>query len=171
MKYWLERLDQRILYRLQAVHTIENKKTGEKTMHLQVIDAADIFILRYLVDFYESGSMVIKEINSKKYFWAHYDSILEELPILHIRKEAVASRFKKYENLGLIEIPPVQHGIDYYIEDGKCKKRWGTYSYFRFTDLMQQCLKPKDIKKKEKSLKLNEETNIIEFKKSPSNVK
>jgi hypothetical protein len=143
-KWWLNGLDQRILNRLTAVNCIENKKTGKKIKQLQYIDCNDLFILKYLVDFYESGNMITKVINGKEYFWVHYSTVLEDFPILHIKKEALALRFKKYKNLGLIEIPMLQQGWDECQEKGKTKKRWGTYSYFRFTDLFIQCIKPKD---------------------------
>ncbi|KZL89157.1 conserved phage C-terminal domain-containing protein [Clostridium magnum] len=58
---------------------------------LDVIDAA---LLRYFVDFKDSGTMVKETIEGELYYWLHYEGILKELPILALKKDSVYRRLK-----------------------------------------------------------------------------
>lgn len=61
----------------------------------------DLLILRYFVDFKDSGNMTTKVINNEIYYWVQYDKIKSELPILNIKKDMV---YRKLKNLADIDI-------------------------------------------------------------------
>lgn len=67
------------------------------------LDVNDLLILNLLADF--PNRMSVKKImkDDKVFFWASYDEILKELPILNIKKHALSNRFDKLEKLKLIE--------------------------------------------------------------------
>lgn len=58
---------------------------------LDVIDAA---LLRYFVDFKDSGTMVKETIEGELYYWLKYEGIMKELPILDLKKDSIYRRFK-----------------------------------------------------------------------------
>ena len=55
----------------------------------------DLAVLRFLVDFKDSGKLQKKFINGEEYIWINYDIILKEYPILNIKKRALAVRMKR----------------------------------------------------------------------------
>ncbi|MCK9281507.1 MAG: hypothetical protein M0P71_12855 [Melioribacteraceae bacterium] len=85
------------------------------------LDSADAVIIRFLIDFFHTEKMKKLEVNGARYFWVHYKTILEEIPILNIAKAALANRFKKYVDCNL---------MDFYLE----KSAQGTYTYYRFIE-------------------------------------
>jgi hypothetical protein len=91
------------------------------------LDCADAVIIRFIVDFYHSEQMKKVEINNTHFFWIHYKTVLEELPILSINKEALATRFKKYVMCGLMR---------FHLE----KTSQGTYTYYNFVENMYEKL-------------------------------
>ncbi|WP_288479943.1 conserved phage C-terminal domain-containing protein [uncultured Clostridium sp.] len=56
------------------------------------LDDKDLSILRYFIDFKDSGSMSIKIIDDKPYYWVKYEALLNELPILGIKSKDVLRR-------------------------------------------------------------------------------
>lgn len=81
------------------------------------LDAVDALILRYFVDFKDSGEMVIETVNNKPYYWIKYDSLIESIPIIKIRsKDVLRRRLKKLEDVGIL--------IHYQ------KKQGGNYSFY-----------------------------------------
>lgn len=90
------------------------------------LDCLDAVILRYIIDFWQTGKMQIfpednvhKNSSPNEYFWMNYSTIINELPILAIEKQALSKRMKKFVVCGLLN-----------------KRLWkysgGTYTYFRF---------------------------------------
>ena len=60
------------------------------------LDDKDLSILRYFIDFKDSGKMVMKIINDKPFYWLKSDALIEELPILGIKsKDVLRRRLKK----------------------------------------------------------------------------
>ena len=81
------------------------------------LDAVDALILRYFVDFKDSGDMVIEIVNNKPYYWVKYDKLMESIPIINLKsKDALRRRFKKLENSKVL--------IHFQ------KKRGGNYSFY-----------------------------------------
>lgn len=68
------------------------------------MDGTDAIILRWFVDFWQSGKMARVERNGKTYLWVSYKSCLEDIPIIRINnRQALARRFKKMCDSGLLE--------------------------------------------------------------------
>lgn len=85
------------------------------------LDIKDAMILRYCVDFMNTGRMSSVVVNNKVYYWVSYKHIKEDLPILKINNnDALRKRFKKLEEAGLIE--------HHHRKDG------GSYSYYRLSE-------------------------------------
>lgn len=67
------------------------------------LDVADLLLLNQIADF-PNRSSVMKIIEGEKiFFWLAYSEILEELPILNLKKQALRDRLDKLVVLGLIE--------------------------------------------------------------------
>ena len=80
------------------------------------LDNDDLLILRYFVDFKDSGAMVSKVIKDKTFYWIKYEAILEQLPILKLKKDSVYRRLKKMCASEIL--------------DHKTIKSNGTYSFY-----------------------------------------
>ncbi len=94
------------------------------------MDTVDVTILRFILDFFNTGKMYTKIVSNKIYFWIHYQTIIDSLPILRINnKRNIARRFTKYTENNLLE-KHVVAGIDEYMNKGERLKREGTYTYF-----------------------------------------
>ena len=59
------------------------------------LDINDLAILRWYIDFKETGYMNKKVIDGKEFYLVIYEYVLEDLPILGMKKDAVYRRFKK----------------------------------------------------------------------------
>lgn len=63
------------------------------------LDAVDALILRYFIDFKDTGDMIIEIINNKPYYWVKYNKLMESIPIINLKsKDALRRRFKKLED-------------------------------------------------------------------------
>lgn len=76
----------------------------------------DLLILRYFVDFKDSGNMTKKIINEENYYWLQYDNIKLEFPILNIKKDTVYRKLKKMTDIGILKRITL--------------KEFGTYSFY-----------------------------------------
>lgn len=97
-----------------------HKKTiqGGKERDL-TLDATDLLILRWFADFYPNMSK--RTINNKEYAWVSYAAVLEDFPLLNIKKAAIAERLKKMALLGVLEHATV--------------REQGTFAFFTFGEL------------------------------------
>ncbi|MBU5483480.1 hypothetical protein KQI86_04005 [Clostridium sp. MSJ-11] len=59
------------------------------------LDTIDALILRYFVDFKDSGRMIRKEIDNEIYYWVKYEGIIESLPILNLKKDSIYRILKR----------------------------------------------------------------------------
>lgn len=59
------------------------------------MDNDDLLILRWIVDFSQSGKMNNVYKNNRMYYWIHYDSLLKDIPILRMKKDTLYRRLKK----------------------------------------------------------------------------
>lgn len=80
------------------------------------LDYTDILILAYIRDFRESGKMIKRIEEGEIYYWIKYEGILEEYPILKIKKDTL---YRKMKNL--VELEVLTHLT---IREG------GTFSYY-----------------------------------------
>lgn len=81
------------------------------------LDIKDLAILRYFIDFKDSGRMNYEIIDGEKYYWVSYQSFAKEMPYLGLEKRSVMARMLKLRDMGL---------LDHYT-----KKEGGTFSYFK----------------------------------------
>lgn len=80
------------------------------------LDTTDALLLRYFVDFKDSGTMVKEEIEEKTFYWLKYEGVIRELPILKLKRDTVYRRFKNMAKKNILS--------------HKTIKRNGVYSYF-----------------------------------------
>ena len=59
------------------------------------LDVNDLAILRWFIDFKESGYMNKKVIDGKEFYLVIYDYVLEDLPILYMKKMLFIEGLKK----------------------------------------------------------------------------
>jgi uncharacterized phage protein (TIGR02220 family) len=90
------------------------------------LDIDEALILRYFVDFKDSGAMVKEFIDDDMYYWINYESLKKELPILDISRDRIYRKLKH-----LVEAEVLKH---------KTKKLGGTFSFYaigvRYKDLI-----------------------------------
>ena len=79
---------------------------------------ADMVLLRWFVDFSNTGAMENRVIDGKEYFWISYEYVLQELPILNIIKKTLYRCFKE-----LVDKEILTHT---FVQDG------GSYSFYGF---------------------------------------
>ncbi len=92
MRYCIFGFDQRKVLELQ-------KKSGKSKR----LDIVDMFILDHIYGFKNRKNLKTVQIRKKEYFWVDYGSMVEDLPILNIKKQALKDRLDKLEEFDLIE--------------------------------------------------------------------
>ncbi|WP_315118510.1 conserved phage C-terminal domain-containing protein [uncultured Clostridium sp.] len=80
------------------------------------LDMIDALILRYFVDFKDSGRMDEEEISGETYHWVRYDSIIEDLPILSLKKDSIYRRLKRMTKTDILRHETIREN--------------GVYSYY-----------------------------------------
>jgi len=76
---------------------------NQKKMIELGLDVKDALILRWMVDFQNTGKMRELIIDGKKYIWVNYSTIVDELPILGFQKKSVMLHLGKMVKAGLLE--------------------------------------------------------------------
>lgn len=59
------------------------------------LDILDLAILRWFIDFKNSGTMKTRKLQGENYYWISYKAISEDLHILHLKKDAIYKRLRK----------------------------------------------------------------------------
>ncbi len=59
------------------------------------LDAYDALILKWFVDFKDSGKMRSITIDDQQYYWVVYAAVLDEYPTIPFKKDTIYRRFKK----------------------------------------------------------------------------
>lgn len=75
----------------------------EQDGKIKKLDITDLFILRNISDFMNRGKIIKYTIDDKVYFSIQYATILEDLPILDIKKQALSDRLDKMVFLNVLE--------------------------------------------------------------------
>lgn len=99
------------------------------------LDLIDLAILRYFIDFKDSGSMLIEIIENEKYYWVKYEGIISANPIFNIKsKDAVARRMKNMTDKEILKR---------YI-----KKEKGTFTFYTVGENYKRLIddRPHDLK-------------------------
>lgn len=86
-----------------------------KMMELN-LDMKDIAILRYFVDFKDTGRMHFEIVKGNKYYWVNYRTMEKEMPYLCLGKKTIMTRMLRLRDLGIL--------LHY------TKKEGGTFSFF-----------------------------------------
>lgn len=89
-------------------------------------DVNDLLIIRWFIDFYHSGKMVKMNVNDKEYVWVNYAKIIEDIPIIGMKKDTIFRRLKKICEAGIMEHETMKQG--------------GTFSLYRLTKEYEQLL-------------------------------
>lgn len=86
------------------------------------MDLVDAQLLRYFIDFKDTGKMITEIFDNKLYYWIKYESVIEELPIAKLKnKDSVYRRFRKLSKIGML--------------DHRTRKdKQGTYSFYAVGD-------------------------------------
>ena len=97
------------------------------------LDLTDALILRWFIDFKDTGKMTTEIVEEKMYYWVRYDFLLEDIPIIKItNKDALARRLKKMVEAGILIHTTV--------------KRGGNFSYYGVGEKYGELLVPSDLK-------------------------
>lgn len=101
MKYSILGFNQKAV--LATSKLIQKTVKGEdKLVHLK-LDITDLLILQHLADFPNRKRIVKTIIDDKMFFWVDYKTLIEELPILDIKKQALSDRLSKLVELDILE--------------------------------------------------------------------
>lgn len=77
------------------------------------LDIKDVHILRYMLDFMDSGILRKRIINGKDFYWIRTDLIIEDNPILKINlKNSVRKRIKKLIDKEFLEYVNYKKGTN-----------------------------------------------------------
>ncbi|MGL5379003.1 conserved phage C-terminal domain-containing protein [Clostridium sp.] len=90
------------------------------------LDLNDTLIINYISNFIKSGKMVTEKVNGEEFYWVDYKSLLESLPILNLKKDALYKRLKALEKKEILK---------HYT-----KKSEGTYSFYALGDKYEDLL-------------------------------
>ncbi|MFN8770899.1 MAG: hypothetical protein ACK5Z5_06340 [Neisseriaceae bacterium] len=99
-------------------YTIMGFNQAELLRHKLTTDHA--IILRWFIDFRGTSKMSSINIDNQNYYWVKYDSLVESLPILRLKKDSIYRKFKD-----LVECRILKH---YTLKVG------GTFSYYEVDD-------------------------------------
>lgn len=110
MRYTIEGFSQTEAVKFRRTEIVNGK---EKTVAL---DCTDLVILRWFVDFYPN--MMKVEVGGHQYAWINYQALIEDMPLLGIKKGMLAIRLKKLVSFGILKHRTVKNG--------------GTFSYYGF---------------------------------------
>ena len=67
------------------------------------LDVRDLGILRWFIDFRDSGNMVSKEIDGEIFYLVSYNALAEDITVLHMKRDAIYRRFKKMCDKKILE--------------------------------------------------------------------
>lgn len=116
MKYSIFDFNQEAV--LSFKRDLEVTINGKQVIRTSKIDVTDLLILQVVSDFMNRKSIIKQIIDEKIYFWINYKAILEDLPILDIKKQAFIDRLNKMVDFGLLEKSIV-------------KNEQGSFSFYR----------------------------------------
>lgn len=66
------------------------------------LNCEDLLLLRWFIDFKESGNMFSKIIDGETYYWISYQRVAEDCPIVSAKKDTVYRKFKRMADLGIL---------------------------------------------------------------------
>ncbi len=78
------------------------------------IDLTDVLILRWFLDFRATDKMMKLIFEGKEYYWVHYDKLIEDLPILKLKKRSVADRMLKLHEKKILSHATIKNAMGSY---------------------------------------------------------
>lgn len=91
------------------------------------LDLKDTMLLRYFVDFKETGKMRNITLESETYYWLKYEAVVDEFPLLDIKtKDTVYRRLQKLVKSKILKHTTV--------------KDYGNYSYYSLGEKYEELL-------------------------------
>lgn len=93
MRYAILGFNQERVLNLQKEHNGKVKK----------LDVTDLLILKDIADFMNRSKIIKYTIDDKVYFSVQYSAIIEDLPLIDIKKQALSDRLDKMCILGVLE--------------------------------------------------------------------
>ena len=139
MKYNIFGFSQEKVLSLSRV--IVDKNGKEKDISL---DISDLMILQVMGDFMNRSKIIKYTINDKTYFNVQYKIILQDLPILKIKQQALTDRLNKMVELEVLEKEIVRN-------------QSGSYSVFRIGEKYEELKYDKGLSKIDPHPKLYKE--------------
>lgn len=101
MKYSILGFNQYVVLKYRKF--VNRKVRGiEKEVEVR-IDVTDLLLINALSDFMNRPNIIKSEVEGKNYFWVNYSTLLEDLPILDISKQALSDRLDKLSDFNIIE--------------------------------------------------------------------
>ena len=114
----------------------------EKALELG-FDVDDLLIIRWFVDFYSSSKMIKMNVGDKTYAWVNYSRVIEDIPVLNMKKDTLSRRMKKICETGIMEHETL--------------KQDGTFSLYKLTDKYDQLISTdKKLEGTDKKLKVTD---------------
>lgn len=88
------------------------------------VDIFDAIIIDYLIEFSKSDSIVKISEKNIEFYWFSYDKIINDLPLLNLKRDSVYRRMKRLSEIGLlIQFPESKKiGRSFFAITEKCKK-------------------------------------------------
>lgn len=74
------------------------------------LSVEDLVILRWFVDFLESGKMQEFEHKGEIYVWVNYRYLLDDMPIINCTKKTLARKLQRLVDAGVIEHATIKQG-------------------------------------------------------------
>ena len=110
MKYTILDFNQEAVCSISKSITDKNGKYKVLTL-----DVVDLLIIQEIADFMNRKKIIKYTIDDKTYFSIKYDAIIEDLPILGVKKQALRDRIDKMCELGVIEKQVIKDGTGSYV--------------------------------------------------------
>lgn len=88
--------------------SVSKKVEKEGSAEIVSLDGTDLYLLRWLIN--SQSSLPHVKINGQDFFTVKYEKIADAMPILHLQKQAIAKRMKKYCTLELLESATIDLG-------------------------------------------------------------
>ena len=109
------------------------------------LDDKDLAILRWFIDFKDSGKITNKIFDGEIFYWVKYEAVIEEYPIFKFKKDTIYRRFKAMCDKGVLKHKTLrQNGV------------WSFYAVgYRYVELISD--EQKEDKTTEKEPKCDED--------------
>jgi DnaD/phage-associated family protein len=91
------------------------------------LDLKHLMVLRWFIDFKDSGKMTTKIFEDDKYYWVKYEGLIEALPILKTASEDTVYRYLKK----LVKVGVLKH---------RTLKQSGVWSFYTVGDLYKELI-------------------------------